>query len=108
MTTGQKARYEELKKIVNQKHSSYWFANSPEFSEFCTLEKLMKAEQAQDHKNDWRNEPATEAQYAYIAKLNVDMRGQKICKSTASAIIDSVKNGEGVGSFGLFFFDGTN
>lgn len=108
MNTKQTARYEELKKIVNQKHSSSWFANSDEFGEFCKLEKLMKAEAAQSHKNDWHNDPATEAQYNYLAKLGVNMRGQKVTKLVASEIISSVKNGDGVGSFGLFFFDGSN
>jgi hypothetical protein len=51
---------------------------------------------------------ATAAQLKYISDLGVKLTGKSITKKTASKIIDAVLSGEGVGSFGLEFFSGSN
>lgn len=50
---------------------------------------------------------ATTAQLEYLSVLRVNVT-RKLTKREASAIIDSVKRGNGCGSFGLNFYDGSN
>lgn len=57
---------------------------------------------------DWRNDPATPAQYNLLRQLGVDVKGTKLTKGRASMAIDMIKSGNGVGSVGLFFTDGSN
>ena len=60
---------------------------------------------------DWRQEPATDRQIAYIRRLGVslsDEQARELTKGRASQIIDAVTGGEGVGQFGLFMRDGSN
>lgn len=51
---------------------------------------------------------ATDAQMRYLQNLGVDVGNAKLSKRQASSVIDSVKSGNGVGQFGLTFFDGSN
>lgn len=54
---------------------------------------------------------ATERQIAYIRDLGVNLSNEyadRLTKNDASAIIDAVKSGNGVGMYGLFFNDGSN
>jgi len=60
---------------------------------------------------DWRQEPATDRQIAYMRSLGVvvsDEEARELTKGRASQIIDAVKSGEGVGQFGMFMRDGSN
>ena len=51
---------------------------------------------------------ATDAQLRYIANLGVDIKNAHLTKSQASQIIDAVKSGDGIGSLGFSFLDGSN
>jgi len=112
-------RLNELRKLDAEKqaqlsHRKYesWTLYSSEYYELVDLNAEERREvarsQEQAHKNDWENEPATQRQYDYIDDLNVDLNGRKLTKVQASRIIDAVKNGQGVGQFGLEFFSGSN
>lgn len=52
-------------------------------------------------------EPATEKQLNYLSILGVNV-DRPLSKQMASMLISSVKNGEGCGWAGLFFYDGSN
>ncbi len=112
-------RLNELRKLDaenerNMSHRKYssWTVFSAEYRELITLEAEQKTEavreQAQAHRDDWKSEPASQKQYDYIDRLGVNLNGRKLTKSEASRIIDAVKNGESVGTFGLEMFDGSN
>lgn len=59
--------------------------------------------------NDWTDDPASSKQRQYLTSLNVAIpSGYQLTKGAASQIIDAVKRGDGVGTFGLFFTDGSN
>ena len=52
---------------------------------------------------------ATEKQLAYLNRLGVVIPdGKSLTKRLASQIIDAVLSGESIGTFGLFFRDGSN
>lgn len=52
---------------------------------------------------------ATEKQLAYLNRLGVVIPdGKSLTKQLASQVIDAVLSGDGVGTFGLFFRDGSN
>lgn len=55
-----------------------------------------------------KKQSATPAQLNYIRDLGVNLAGATITKAQASLIIDSVKNGDGVGHLGFTFFGGSN
>jgi hypothetical protein len=58
---------------------------------------------------NWHDHPATSRQREYLAILQVRIPdGYPLTKGAASTIIGSVKSGNGVGSFGLTFTDGSN
>lgn len=53
------------------------------------------------------NPPATPKQVAYLVSLGVDVEFSTLTKETASLLIDAAKNGD-LGSFGVFYRDGSN
>ncbi len=58
---------------------------------------------------NWKNHPATGKQLEYLATLQVRTPDNyQMTKGHASQIIESVKSGNGLGSFNLFFMDGSN
>ena len=51
---------------------------------------------------------ATAAQLRYLVNLRVDISGKKISKKLASQLIAAAKSGDGLGSLGFSFTDGSN
>lgn len=57
---------------------------------------------------DWKNDPMTDAQRKYLLDLGVDIGSRRLTKKQASDIISAIKNGDSIGQFSMFFFNGDN
>lgn len=108
-------RLNELEKLDQTKQStlskraySSWTIYSNEYRELINLQCEAKREQNAAAKINWHDDPATPAQISYLLALNVNIGDRKISKGMASKMIDAIKSGEGIGSFGLDYFDGSN
>jgi len=55
----------------------------------------------------WRDDPATQRQIACLVALGVELEPH-MTKGRASDLISAARSGEGVGSIGGFFTDGSN
>jgi len=91
-----------------ESHRDYRIGTGAEMKtirESASAAKLSQAEIA-------LNPPATERQLDYLAILGVEIpAGKRLTKSEASLLIDCAKNGrsgESLGSFGMFYADGSN
>lgn len=81
--------------------------NTAGFRDELTTEFEAKIQATELASTPWQQHPATEKQLSYLKNLGVNVTRQ-LTKSDASEIIDSVKSGNGVGTFGLTFNDGSN
>lgn len=54
------------------------------------------------------SDEASDAQLKYLVGLGVNITGKKISKQLASQLIDAAKSGNGIGSLGFNFTDGSN
>ena len=55
---------------------------------------------------NWRDDPATHSQKAYLARLGVDVAEDGLTKGRASELIDAAK-GDYLGSVGGHYYDGS-
>lgn len=114
-------RLNELENLFREKKSSTsnakfnaWkrWSGLELYRELISLQGLQRSEQETAeraaHKDDWKNEPASQSQYNYLRALSVNLSGRTLTKGEASRIIDAVKSGNGVGMFGLEMYDGSN
>jgi len=65
---------------------------------------LIKA--SLEYTGPWQEHPASQKQLSYLATLGVNVTGA-LTKGQASQMIDAIKRGDGVGSFGYTFHDGS-
>jgi len=78
-----------------------WRIISKKYAEFI--------QSGDSNSTDWHSHPVTDKQLEYLATLQVAIPdGYNLTKGRASSIINAVKNGDGIGQFGLSFLDGSN
>lgn len=88
-------------------HREYRRGTTEEYAAFLQRAQDLKAQQAAPVAP-----AATERQLDYLVALGVEIPlGKRLTKSEASILIDCAKNGrsgESLGSFGMFYADGSN
>jgi hypothetical protein len=70
------------------------------------LRYTKPASTADAERGDWRNEPATKKQIAYLVRMGVEIPNG-LTKGSASNLIGAAKSGD-LGSFGGWRTDGSN
>lgn len=115
----QQQRLAELEDLVQTKQRTLsktgyrsWMTYSSEFREYIEVKAAVgsaerRQQQQQRAQGGWKSEPATNSQISYLRKLGVVV-DRPLTKGAASELIDSAKGHADIGSFGMFYSDGSN
>lgn len=115
----QQQRLAELEALIQTKQTTLsktgyrsWMTYSNEYREYINVKTAVanaecRQQQQQRAQGGWKSEPATSNQINYLRKLGVVV-DRPLTKGAASELIDSAKRHADIGSFGMFYSDGSN